>query len=79
MISGCNGWSAIFAMASQHATSSVPIATERSVWPPGFSRCIMHASIFSQSRLSPAAFSRESGGAFMMRGISRSRICAPHA
>ena len=36
---------AIFAIASQTAMSSVPTATERSPWPPGFSLVIIAAQI----------------------------------
>jgi hypothetical protein len=43
----------IFATASQTAMSMVPMATERSPWPPGFSLVNMQSQTLCGSRLSP--------------------------
>jgi hypothetical protein len=57
----------------------VPMAIDRSEWPPAFSRRIMQLKIFVGSRLSPESSSSDPGSAERMRGIKRARICAPQA
>src|SRR5713101_4847431 len=67
------------ATASHTATSMVPIPIERSASPPIFSRAVMTASTHAGSRLSPLSSRSVDGSARKMRGINRSRICAPHS
>ena len=66
-------------MASHSATSMVPMAIERSLWPPDFSRCSMQASTLAASKFSPLPSSNVAGSAARMRGMKRARICAPQA
>jgi hypothetical protein len=48
--------------------SIVPMATERSPWPPGFSFLNIAAQILCGSRFSPVSSIRLSGGASRTRG-----------
>ena len=57
--------------------SIVPIATERSPWPPGFSLVNIVSQILCGSRFLPLASTSDSGFASMMRGMKRSRISLP--
>ncbi len=57
----------------------VPIAIERSLWPPGFSPASITASAFAGSKFVPASSSSASGAALSSRGMKRARICAPQA
>jgi hypothetical protein len=57
--------------------SMVPIATERSPWPPGFSLVNIVAQILCGSRLRPLASTSVAGSASRMRGMKRSRISMP--
>jgi hypothetical protein len=56
----------------------VPIGTERSASPPGFSRSIMRPKTFAGS-ISPAWSISSSGLAERIRGMNRARIAAPQA
>ena len=57
--------------------SMVPMATERSPCPPGFSFVNIVAQILCGSRFLPLASTSDSGLASMMRGMKRSRISLP--
>src|SRR5215471_10661646 len=54
-----------------------PIPIERSASPPIFSRAVMAANTRDGSRLSPRSSTSVAGSARRMRGMNRSRICAP--
>ena len=63
--------------SSLDSQTMVPMATERSPWPPGFSLVNMQFQILWGSRFVPRSSIKESAVASSRRGIKRSRISLP--
>src|SRR5450830_993654 len=68
------GFCSILATASHTAMSMVPMATERSPWPPGFSLVNMQFQILCGSRLLPLSSTRLAGSAVGIEAVADHRL-----